>query len=91
MCEKKQANIYLFLCRTLGDQVAISQVIDLDVLDVVAISGVHFLANRMRLCLSRLPIVSIGGLNWRYIDMLNALSSLERGIDSSGGGSCKGH
>lgn len=95
---RKEA-IYHFLRGALCDDVAVTEVVDLDVLDVVAIGDVH-LAVESR---SRRGAVSAGrgggrlrrrgcrgGLDRGHIDMLDALARLELSVDPSSGSSCQG-
>lgn len=82
-----QLCIYHLLRGAFSEQVAVSQVIDLDVLHVVTVRDVHFLADGVCLCFSRLPSRRAAALNRRCVDMLNALSSLHGSIDPGGGGS----
>lgn len=88
-------NIYHFLSRPFGHDIAVAEVIDFDVLDVVAICDVH-LAAEHRACFRATARVVGGcrGLGWRRgrildgrdVNVLDALARLERSIDFGSGG-----
>jgi hypothetical protein len=84
----------LFLRRALGQQVSILEVVDFDVLDVVAVGNIHLAiesGRRVRVvgrCLGPGRGRSQGGLDGRDVDMLNTLSSLELGVDPGRGRRC---
>lgn len=83
---------YHLLRRCLRYEVAISEIVDLDILYIVAIGHVHLAVDRGLAAVvasvrrggshRRLIIV---GLNWRHVDMLNSLSRLKLGVDTCGG------
>jgi hypothetical protein len=90
-CGSHRGAIYHLLCRSLGQEVSVSQVVDFDVLDVVAVGHVHL----------AIDIVASGGgraradggcgrLDRRDVDMLDALAGLELGVDASGGRGWRG-
>ena len=70
---KQLRGIYHLLRGSLGDDIFVAVVVDLDVLYVVPVGDIH-------LCIddSRLPSIGFGsgGLDWGDVDMLYALSGL---------------
>jgi hypothetical protein len=85
-CGSHKGGIYHLLCRSLGQEVSVAQVVDFDVLDVVAVGHIHFAVD----------VVASGGRRARAdrgrgrldgwdVDMLDALAGLELGVDASGG------
>lgn len=86
-CKYINVSIYHLLCRTFGEQVAVSQIVDFDVLHVVAVRDVHLLVQGMYLDFSGRPSRGGAALHRLRLGMLNALAGLHGGIDSSGGGS----
>lgn len=93
-CSNK--GIYHFLCRPLGEEVAVPQIVDLDILDVVAIGNVHLGAylglsaaagGRGRSGL-RWRSRGQGGLDGRDVDMLNSPSLLQLRVDPGRCGRC---
>lgn len=87
----QQVCIYHFLRRALGQRVAVTKVVDLDISDVVAVLLIHLVVQTVaRTCRWRLrgaPIRrALGGADRGNIDVLYALLSLNLCIDLSGGG-----
>lgn len=83
-----KTSIYHFLCGPLGQEVSVAQVVDFDVLDVVAIRNVHVAVYLVRCsCRSRVAARGRLGADWRDVDMLDAFARLELGVDLGGGGS----
>ena len=89
-----QKSIYHFLSGTLGEEITVAQVVDLDILDVVSIVHIHLTVQRR--CRGG---VSAGGrgriargrarrLDRWNIDVLYPFARLELGIDSSRGRRC---
>lgn len=84
-----KTSIYHFLCGPLGQQVSVAQVVDFDVLDVVAIRDVHVAIDLVGgSCSARVAACGGFGTDWRDVDMLDALARLELSIDLGRGGSC---
>ncbi len=73
---------YHFLCITLGEEVAVSPVVDLDILDIVSIRDVHFTVQggtrfmSIGLCRGFRRSRTRGLLDWGNIDVLDAFASL---------------
>lgn len=83
-----KTSIYHFLCGPLGQEVSVAQVVDFDVLDVVAIRNVHVAVDLVRgSCRARAAARGGLGSDWRDVDMLDALARLELSIDLGRGGS----
>ena len=83
-----KTSIYHFLCGPLGQEVSVAQVVDFDVLDVVAIRDVHVAVDLVRgSCRARVAPCGGLGADWRDVDMLDAFARLELGIDLGRGGS----
>lgn len=86
-------SIYHLLRRTFGQCITITEVIDFDVFDIVAIRNIHLTidcacaieccgcSRRRRLSACRAE----GRLNGRDVDMLNVFLGLDLGIDSGSG------
>ena len=87
---------YRLLCLSLHEHVAVSQVVDLDVLNVVTVRDIH-LAGRARCTFAcfRSRRAGLGGaivhgaLDGRNVDVLDALAGLELRVDLRGGSSCR--
>ena len=83
-------SIYHLLCRTFGQCVAVAQVIDLDISNVVAICNVHLTIDQTRAvaCTRATWSGRLGGgraqgrSNRGNVDMLDTLLGLNLGIDS---------
>lgn len=83
-----KTSIYHFLCGPFGQEVSVAQVVDFDVLDVVAIRNVHVAVDLVRgSCRARVAARRGLGADWRDVDMLDALARLKLSIDLGRGGS----
>lgn len=83
-----KTSIYHFLCGPLGQEVSVAQVVDFDILDVVAVRDVHVAVDLVRgSCRARGAAGGGLGADWGDVDMLDALACLELGIDLGRGGS----
>lgn len=80
--------IYHFLSRPLGQGISIAQIVDFDVLDVVAVGNVHLTVDGSARWARRGGLGRVGS-NRRNVDMLYALPRLELRVDLGGGGSCE--
>lgn len=93
---RKQRCIYRLLCCAIGHEIPVAQIIDLDVLDVIAIGHVHLAVesrSRPRATVRgrwgrRVLLGRARGQDRWDVDMLNALARLELGIDPCRGGRC---
>lgn len=86
----KDAYIYHLLGGALGQEVAVPEVVDFDILDVVAVVDVHLAVEVGSRGISggvRAGGLGRGRLDGRDIDMLDALFRLDLGIDPSGSSS----
>ncbi len=87
---------YRLLRLSLHEHVAVSQVVDLDVLYVVAVRHIH-LAGRTRRAFACFGsrraglggAIVHGALDGRNVDVLDALAGLELRVDFRGGRSCR--
>lgn len=77
--------IYHLSCGALGDQIAVPEIVDLDVLNIVAVGNVHFRADGMRFGLCRRSAGRGTALSGWCVGVLNILSSLHGGVDARGG------
>jgi len=86
-CDNQGVN-YHFLRRALCEEISVAQVVDLDVLDVVAVRDVHLPVDRAGAGAGRGLVV--GGCARPHrgdIDMLDTLAGLELRVDPGSGGS----
>ena len=84
---QQPGDIYHFLCLSLGEQVAVAQVVDFDVLDVVSADQLHLAIDASRGS-AALLVGGRGGSDRWNVDMLDAPTRLELRIDPCRGGSC---
>lgn len=92
---RRVPSTYSLLRLRLHEHVAVSQVIDLDILNVVAVRHIHLArSTRHTLALLRRSGAEFGSaivrgtLNGGYIDVLDAFARLKLRIDLGGRGSC---
>jgi hypothetical protein len=88
-------SIYHLLSRTFSQCITISQIIDFDVFDIIAVCDIHLTIDSACAVTSSsgsrgrgFPNGAFGRTNRRDIDVLNALLRLDLRINLRGGGSC---